>query len=302
MNEHVTQVKSRIPQNEYPFESHFAQVGSHQMHYLDEGQGPVVVMVHGNPSWSFYYRKLVGTLSKTHRCIVPDHIGCGLSDKPSDDTYAFTLEQRISDLDELLKQVCPNEQVVMVVHDWGGMIGTSWATQHNDRIRALVVLNTAAFHMPSDKALPWQLYLARNTSLGSLLVRGLNAFSVGASVIGCTRKPMSSEIKKAYQAPYDSWNNRIATLRFVQDIPLEPGDSGYDIVSQTSDALTVFGNTPTFIGWGLKDVVFDETFLRVWKEKFPHATTVEIPDGGHYILEDAPEIMLPAVEKFITEL
>jgi len=302
VNEHATQIKSRLPQNEYPFESNFAQVGSHRMHYLDEGEGPVIVMVHGNPSWSFYYRKLVETLSKTHRCIVPDHIGCGLSDKPSDDTYAFTLEQRINDLDELLKQVCPNEQVVMVVHDWGGMIGTSWATQHSDRIRALVVLNTAAFHMPSDKTLPWQLYLARNTSLGSLLVRGFNAFSVGASVIGCTRRPMTSEIKKAYQAPYDSWNNRIATLRFVQDIPLEPGDSGYDIVSQTSESLSLFGNTPTFIGWGLKDVVFDETFLRVWKEKFPHATTVEVSDGGHYILEDAPEIMLPAVEKFITEL
>lgn len=272
------------------------------MHYLDEGSGPVVVMVHGNPSWSFYYRKLVQRLSETHRCIVPDHIGCGLSDKPTDDTYAFTLEQRISDLDQLLSQVCPDEPVIMVVHDWGGMIGTSWATRNHDRIKGLVVLNTAAFHMPSDKSLPWQLFLARNTSLGSLLVRGFNAFSVGASVIGCTRKPMPSAIKKAYQAPYDSWNNRIATLRFVQDIPLEPGDSGYDIVSKTSDSLALFQETPTFIGWGLKDVVFDETFLRVWKTKFPNATTVEVPDGGHYILEDAPEIMLPAVEKFISEL
>ena len=102
----------------------------------------------------------------------------------------------------------------MIVHDWGGMIGTSWATRNSERIRGLVVLNTAAFHMPSDKTLPWQLFLARNTSLGSLLVRGFNAFSVGASVIGCTRNPMTSAIKKAYQAPYDSWQNRIATLRF----------------------------------------------------------------------------------------
>ena len=113
---------------------------------------------------------------------------------------------------------------------------------------------------------------------------------------------MTSAIKKAYQAPYDSWQNRIATLRFVQDIPLKPGDRGYDIVSNTADSLDLFGKTPTFIGWGLKDVVFDETFLRVWKAKFPHATTVEVPDGGHYILEDAPDIMLPAVEKFISEL
>ena len=302
MSQHAEEIKGKLPAEEYPFKSNFAQVGNHQMHYLDEGSGPVVVMVHGNPSWSFYYRKLVDRLSSSHRCIVPDHIGCGLSDKPADDAYAYTLEQRISDLDSLLSQVCPNEPVIMIVHDWGGMIGTSWATRNSERIRGLVVLNTAAFHMPSDKTLPWQLFLARNTSLGSLLVRGFNAFSVGASVIGCTRNPMTSAIKKAYQAPYDSWQNRIATLRFVQDIPLKPGDRGYDIVSNTADSLDLFGKTPTFIGWGLKDVVFDETFLRVWKTKFPHATTVEVPDGGHYILEDAPDIMLPAVEKFISEL
>ena len=292
----------RVPRSLYPFDGQLFDRDGLRYHYLDEGGGEPVLMVHGNPTWSFYYRNLVQKLRGQFRCIVPDHIGCGLSDKPTDDTYSFTLEERISDLDQLLTQVCPDEPVIMVVHDWGGMIGTSWATRHSDRIRGLVVLNTAAFHMPSDKALPWQLFLARNTSLGSLLVRGFNAFSVGASVIGCTRKPMPSNIKKAYQAPYDSWNNRIATLRFVQDIPLKPGDSGYDIVSQTSDSLSLFQQTPTFIGWGLKDVVFDETFLRVWKTKFPHATTVEVPDGGHYILEDAPEIMLPAVEKFISEL
>ena len=142
--------------------------------------------------------------------------------------------------------------------------------------------------MPSDKTLPWQLFLAHNTSLGSLLVRGFNAFSVGASVIGCTRNPMTSAIKKAYQAPYDSWQNRIATLRFVQDIPLKPGDRGYDIVSNTADSLDLFGKTPTFIGWGLKDVVF----FGSGKPSF--LATVEVPDG-HYILEDAPDIMLPAV-------
>ncbi len=302
MNMHIEKVKRQLPESEYPFKSHFATVGKHTMHYIDEGTGPVVVMVHGNPSWSFYYRNLVNRLSKSHRCIVPDHIGCGLSDKPSDSDYSYTLDQRIADLDALLANICPNEDITMVVHDWGGMIGTTWASRNLKRIRGLVVLNTAAFHMPSDKTLPWQLFLARNTSLGTLLVRGFNAFSVGASIIGCTRNPMPSHIKRAYQAPYDSWQNRIATLRFVQDIPLKDGDPGFDTVSATQESLGAFQDTPTFIGWGLKDVVFDETFLRVWKSKFPHATTVEVSDAGHYILEDAPDIMLPAVEKFITEL
>ena len=109
-----------------------------RQHYLDEGDGAPVVMVHGNPTWSFFYRRLVEALSPTRRCIVPDHIGCGLSDKPDDSRYEYTLERRVDDLEALLDHLGVREDVSLVVHDWGGMIGTSYAARHPDRIRKMV--------------------------------------------------------------------------------------------------------------------------------------------------------------------
>ncbi len=120
-------------------------------HYIDEGQGPPVVMVHGNPSWSIYYRNLVEALRSTHRCIVPDHIGCGFSDKPDDSNYAYTLSQRIEDLESLLESLNLTEPITLVVHDWGGAIGMGYATRHPEKIARLVILNTAAFHQHTAK-------------------------------------------------------------------------------------------------------------------------------------------------------
>ena len=123
----------------YPFEGNYLKLGEHQYHYLDEGEGHPVVMVHGNPSWSFYYRNLAQVLRTTHRVIVPDHIGMGLSDKPSDDAYGYHLEQRVDDLDALLTHLEIDSKITLVVHDWGGMIGMAYATRYPDRISRLVI-------------------------------------------------------------------------------------------------------------------------------------------------------------------
>src|SRR5436305_2156201 len=128
--------------------------GGLRLHYLDEGDGEPVVMVHGNPTWSFYYRHLVEALSPSHRVIVPDHIGCGLSDKPDDSRYAYTLASRVDDLEALLEHLGIVKDITLVVHDWGGMIGMVYATRHPKRIRRLVVLNTAGFHLPQAKRFP----------------------------------------------------------------------------------------------------------------------------------------------------
>ena len=117
----------------FPFESHYMDVGSSKLHYLDEGEGMPVLMVHGNPSWSFYYRNVVQALKPTRRCIVPDHIGCGLSDKPADDEYHYTLQSRIDDLTRLLDEQVPEGQLDIIVHDWGGAIGMGWAVQNQAR-------------------------------------------------------------------------------------------------------------------------------------------------------------------------
>lgn len=289
----------RIPEHLYPFESHSLDRDGLRYHYLDEGQGEPVVMVHGNPTWSFYYRDLVKALRGRYRCIVPDHIGCGASDKPGDDRYDYTLASRVEDLTALIDHLEPERKVTLVLHDWGGMIGMAWASRHPERVKRLVLLNTAAFHLPSTRGFHWQLKAARDMKVGGFLVRRFNAFSWTASHTCCTRKKLSAEVRHAYRAPYDTWENRIATLRFVQDIPLQHGDPAYGIVSEVERNLGQFGQTPTLICWGMKDFVFDEHFLKVWEKTLPQAQVHRFPDCGHYILEDADNEVIPLISSFL---
>lgn len=287
-----------VPKHLYPFKSNFLEIDKGlRYHYLDEGSGPPVVMVHGNPTWSFYYRRLVTLLRDRHRCIVPDHIGCGLSDKPDDSRYEYSLAQRADDLARLIDSL-GLEKVHLVMHDWGGMIGMTWASRHPEQVDKIVLLNTAAFHLPASKPFPPALALARNSRLGALFVRRFNAFSRVAASVCCTRNPMSKELKDAYTAPYDSWENRIATLRFVQDIPLKPGDRGYDLVSKVAAAIPSFNDHDILIGWGLKDFVFDSQFLREWERLLPDAAVHRFEDAGHYILEDAWDDLRPRLNAF----
>jgi haloalkane dehalogenase len=270
------------------------------MHFIDEGphDAPIVLMVHGNPTWSFYYRNLVIALRDRYRCIVPDHIGCGLSDKPGDSQYPYTLERRISDLGALMDHIQPTVPVNMIVHDWGGMIGFGWAAERPDTIGTMIIGNTAAFPLPAEKKLPAALWLVRNTKIGALLVQGMNAFS-GIAARVAFKKPVSEEVRKAYTGPYDSWDNRIATLRFVQDIPLKTEDPGFNIIQMTESRLPEFAAKPCLLAWGMKDFVFDHHFLRQWKQVFPQAKVLEHPDCGHYIFEDGGEALTRAISDFM---
>ena len=290
----------QAPEKLYPFESHWLDIAGIRMHYLDEGppHAPIVLMLHGNPTWSFYYRNLVLALCDRYRCIVPDHIGCGLSDKPGAAQYPYTLSRRISDLAALMDHIQPETPVHLIVHDWGGMIGFGWAAERPAQIGSMVVANTAAFPLPEEKKLPSALWLVRNTKLGAVLVQGLNAFS-GLAARVAFKKPVNKEIRKAYTGPYDSWDNRIATLRFVQDIPLKSGDPGYDIVKATETRLQDFTKKPCLLVWGEKDFVFDLHFLNKWKRIFPDAKVLSYADCGHYIFEDAGQPLTQAVSDFL---
>ena len=287
-----------IPGHLYPFQRHWFELDDLRLHYLDEGEGEAVVCVHGNPTWSFYYRDLVRELRTDYRVIVPDHMGCGLSDKPGDDSYEYTLNRRIEDFSRLMDDL-GLEGINLVVHDWGGMIGLGWAARNPERVKRLVILNTAAFHLPKSKSFPWQLWMVRDTPLGPFMVRGFNVFARGATRTACTRKKLSKEVRDAYCAPYDSWADRIATLRFVQDIPLRPGEPGYDIVSHTAARLEVFRDRPVLVCWGDKDFVFDHHFLAEWQRILPNADVHRFSDCGHYILEDACEEIIPLIRQFL---
>jgi pimeloyl-ACP methyl ester carboxylesterase len=271
--------------------------GLHQS-YLDEGEGDPVVMLHGNPSWSYYWRHLVRGLQDDYRCIVPDHIGMGLSDKPDDTAYGYTLRNRVQDLDRLLDLLDLGDNITLAVHDWGGMVGFGWALKHAERVKRLIILNTAAFPMPAAKTLPWQLNLGRNWMLGEWLIRGANAFAAGAARDGVMR-PLDPDVKAALLAPYDSWANRISTVRFVQDIPLKHGDRAWDLVEDAGRRLPSFADRPAFIGWGLKDFVFDHHFLKGFEQALPRAEKQIYEDAGHYVLEDKHEVLVPRIRDFL---
>ncbi|MDZ4184029.1 MAG: alpha/beta fold hydrolase [Desulfuromonadales bacterium] len=284
----------------YPFSGHYHDLNGLKYHYLDEGQGETVVMVHGNPTWSFYYRNLVLALRDNYRVIVPDHIGCGLSDKPVDSGYSFTLQQRVDDLEALLEALGLREKITLVLHDWGGMIGMAYASRHPERIARLVILNTSAFPLPAAKKFPLALQICRDTQLGVFLVQGLNAFARIAARVGCKRHPLSKELRDAYCSPYDTWHHRIATLRFVQDIPLSPDDPGFALIQEVADGLHRFASLPMLICWGERDFVFDHHFRDEWQRRFPAAEVHSYPDCGHYILEDAQEEVIPLIRDFLS--
>jgi len=268
--------------------------------YLDEGprDGEVVVMLHGNPSWSYYWRQLVLGLRNRYRCIVPDHVGMGLSDKPGDDRYAYTLQSRVEDLATLLDALGIDGPVTLAVHDWGGMIGMGWALTHAAQVRRLVVLNTAAFPLPPAKPMPWQLSFGRDSRVGAFAIRAFNAFSSLASVFGVERR-MPAAVRRAYVAPYDSWAHRIATLRFVQDIPLRAGDPAWALVAEAGRRLPEFADRPAFLGWGLRDFVFDRHCLDAFTAALPRAEVHAFADANHYVLEDKAADLVPAIRAFL---
>ena len=304
---------------DYPFQPRRIEIRPGiAMSYLDEGprDGEVVVMLHGNPSWSYYWRHLVLGLrdpaaGKAYRCIVPDHVGMGLSDKPEDGggvrppadpsptaRYDYTLQSRVEDVATLLERLGITGPVTLAVHDWGGMVGFGWALSHLPQVRRLVVLNTAAFPLPADKPMPWQLSLGRDSRIGGWAIRRFNLFARGAAWLG-TQRRLPAAVRKAYIAPYQGWEAAISTLRFMQDIPLREGDRAWPLVADCGRRLHEFGDRPAFIGWGLRDFVFDRHFLDGFRRALPGAEVHAFEDAGHYVLEDKHEVLVPAIRAFL---
>lgn len=278
----------------YPFESHFLDLGELRYHYLDEGDGEPIIMVHGNPTWSFYYRHLIMDLRKQYRVIAPDHIGCGLSDKPQ--RYDYTLARHIANLEALIERL-RLKKITLVLHDWGGPIGMGYAVRHPDRIGRFVILNTVAFWSPH---IPLFLRLCRLPIAGPVMIRGLNLFAGVATVVGCRhRERMTEEVRAGYLFPYDSYANRVAVLRFVEDIPVDSTHPTFAVLQSIERGLTSFRRHPMIIMWGGKDPVFTKLLLTGWRERFPHAAVKEIDDAGHYVVEDAYERIIPWIHEFL---
>ncbi len=266
---------------DYPFSSHYLELNGGRLHYIDEGAGPVIVMVHGNPTWSYYFRHLISLLRETHRVIAVDHMGCGLSDKPQ--KYQYNLSQHIENLECLLRELRIS-RFSMVVHDWGGAIGIGCAVKHIDSIDKIVVMNTAAFR---STRIPWRIRFCRLPVVGEIVVRMFNGFAWPAKFMAVEKK-MDPSVAKAYLAPYNSWKNRVAIYNFVRDIPLESSHKSYAVLVEIENRLTLLRDAtiPFLIIWGGGDFCFDEEFFLEWNKRFPDAENHFFHDGGHYILED----------------
>lgn len=265
------------------------------MHYLDEGEGPPVVMLHGNPTWSFYYRELVKGLRDTHRVIVPDHVGCGMSDRPA--PYAYTLATHIGNVTRLIEHLGLRD-ISLVVHDWGGAIGFGWAVDHPQLVKRLVVFNTAAFFGPT----PWRIRVCRWPVFGEIALLGLNAFARAAIHVACVhRERMTSAVRAGYLLPYSTWSDRRGILAFVRDIPVSPRVPSHAIVRRMSEKLRMLRDKPMLIAWGLRDFCFHEGFLNEWTNRFPDAEVHRFEDAGHYVVEDTHERILPLLQPFLAK-
>ena len=267
---------------------------------VDEGSGPPVLLVHGNPTWGFYYRSLLAALPPLGlRAIAPDHIGMGRSEKPSAAEYPHTLARRVADFGELVDGLGLDEPLSLVVHDWGGAIALAWAVDHVDRVDKLLILNTGAFPIPPGKSMPWSLRAARLPVVGDLAVRRLNAFSRGALVMGTGRPVLGREARAGLTAPYDSPAHRTAVHEFVRDIPMSPRDPAYAVLARTESRLPLLAGKQIAVCWGMKDPVFDGTVLDHLLTLLPTAEVHRYADAGHYVLEDAADRIVPLATRLL---
>jgi pimeloyl-ACP methyl ester carboxylesterase len=288
--------------SEYPFKSNFFKLKEgNVIHYVDEGprdsQHPPIIMVHGNPTWSFFYRNIIKELSKTRRVIAADHLGCGLSSKPQE--YNYTLENHVNNLSELfratlLPQLGENQTFDLMVHDWGGAIGMGLACRFKEKLGRSVIMNTAAY---TDEQIPKRIALCKIPILGERLVRHFNAFAWPATFMA-VEKPLSSTIKKGYLLPYDNYKNRIATARFVKDIPMTKSHPTWKTLKEIEDQLKDLPGDKLLL-WGEKDFCFSPHFFERWKDFYPKAKAHLLANAGHYLLEDEPEVTRTHITEFL---
>src|SRR5262245_33006757 len=278
----------------YPFDSHFVALGGHRLHYVDEGRGEPLLFVHGNPTWSFYWRNLIVGLRGTYRCVAVDHMGCGLSDKPQD--YDYALARRIDDLCAVVERLNLSG-ATLVAHDWGGAVGVGAVERLRDRFGRIILFNTGAFPPPF---VPWRIAICRTPMLGTLAVRRLNAFARAALTMAVEkRERMTADVRAGLLAPYDNWANRVAIDRFVRDIPFTPRHPTWKVLETIESGLNGLADLPIALIWGMRDWCFRPECLERFVQHWPNAEMHRLEDCGHYVVEDAHERIMPIIRMFL---
>ena len=299
----------------WPYEPHWFDSGDGRMHYVDEGprDGRPVVLVHGNPTWGYLYRNFIPPLVEAgHRAIVPDHLGFGRSDKPADPEL-YRVPRHAQRLEALLESLDLNGATV-VPQDWGGPIGLHWATRHPERVDGLFILNTFAHGfrpeaLPAGKdkvPLPLPLRLFRAPLVGEVLVKGLDAFKrgflFGQGVVH--RERLTPTVKRAYRDVHEGWSERTAILVFPREIPVTGAGPVVAMNAETERLMNEhFRSKPVHIMWAMRDPAFLPAYLDIlWLDTFPDAGVTKLEDAGHYLQEDAHEVIVPELVRFVSAL
>jgi pimeloyl-ACP methyl ester carboxylesterase len=273
-----------------------------RLHFVDAGprQGRPVVLVHGNPTWGYLYRTFIPALvAAGHRVIVPDHLGFGRSDKP--EAASVCGVRAHADRFEALLESLDLRGATLVLHDWGGPIGLAWATRHPERVAALAILNTFA-HRPTARvplALPLRLF--RLPGLGELFVKRLDGIVRGFLFGAGVRRPerLTRTVRAAYRAPHATPASRTAILTLARQFPAGPAGDVAAFVGDLEARLPALSTRPVFIAWAGQDVVFGAAALARWSTSFPRAELLRVPSAGHFLQEDAPELVVPALVDFL---
>jgi haloalkane dehalogenase len=263
--------------------------------------GETILLLHGNPTWSFLYRDVIPVLAARFRVIAPDLLGFGRSDKLAR-FEDYTLDNHLAALSQLVLAL-GLERITLVVHDWAGPIGLSYAVDHPERVARLVIMNTWAFAPREHNRVPQPLKTFRQRPLGELLVLGLNAFVDFALPYGVVRRKekMRGEVMRAYRAPFPTWRSRWPVLAFPREIPLAAGDPAYDRMKRTDDGLRAL-EQPTLLIWGERDPVFPPRVMAKFKERLRNvAAELILPDASHFLQEDRPAEIGERIARFMGE-
>jgi len=266
------------------------------LHYLDEGARDArrtLLFVHGNPTWSFHWRRLVLRLRGEYRCVAPDHLGCGLSDLQP---RPLALSDHIENLEGLVESL-DLRRVTLIAQDWGGAIGLGTLLAARERFERIVLFNTGAFR---PWFIPWRIRVCRWPVVGRLAVQGANAFSWAAlRMTLARRRRLDPAVAAGYLAPYRTWARRAAVYQFVRDIPLSVRHRTWHTLGGIEDRLPQLADMPSLLTWGEQDWCFTTEYLDRFVEVWPQAEVHRLAGVGHWVVEDAPEEAEQAVVSFL---
>ena len=281
----------------FSFAPHYVEMESFQMHYVDVGEGEPLVLLHGDPTWGYLYRRFLPSLSTRARCLVPDQMGMGKSGVPSV-PYPYRLRHHVDNLETFILRLDLRD-ITLAVHDWGGPVGLGVAIRRPSRIKRLILMNTWAFAAWPGGPLPRLIELIRSPR-GEAFIMGKNGY-VKPALTGTTARTenLTEAVLDAYLAPFPTPESRRALLCWSRDIPVTESDASYAEMQHIENRLAQFRHLPVLLVWGMQDPVLPPAVLRRWQQLYPHATTHELDEASHFLQEDAPERIVQAIEEFL---